>query len=938
MLLLLLFMPFVCMAQIPSLSPTTYNICPNPQTGALEYELSTRIPDILGELDPEFYTVEFFATEADASTAANPLPMQYVWVNQYDNSIYVRVTETATGDFATAILEIGALAPPEAFTPPNLIIYEDDFDGITAFNLEPQLMLISLADNVDVTLYITEEDALNQENPIDVSQPFTNTANPQTIWTVAVNTSSGCAVLSHFDLFVGEGEEPVLSFADIAFKNKLLESDLDSEVATSTIGYNIKIDANDDGEIQVSEAEFVSRLTFNGSDIVSIEGVEGFPNLEWLVFSQTSVTAVEFSEMTSLKLLAFTFSSVTSVDLSMLVSLETLQCPSNHLTSLTNLPPNLTYLDCGNNPLETLDLTGVDKLQDFICYDTALSTLTFADKPYLEGMTIGFAPLTSVHFENLVSLKYVALEYTPVTEIDFSGVPSLEVAEITNNEQLTSINLKNGTLLASPELWKFSANPALAYICVDQDEQELLLDYMELTGLNPDIYMDTFCDGNLLPIEGVISFDAGSNGCASGSALNSFVSVGVTGGSQDGFAFTNNSGAYRFTAAPGNYILTPQFENDWFTAIPEFAAITLVSGDQPSNQDFCLSPNGVHPDVEVVIVPTVPAQPGFDAEYKIVYKNKGNQVLSGQVAFTYDEAVTDFILAAPVTGTASAGYLSWNYAGLTPFESREILVTFNVNGPMETPAVNIGDELGFAVSVSPSEADEVPTDNMFDLKQEVIGSFDPNDIACLEGETVTPDMIGEYLHYNINFENTGTAPATFIVVKDVINPEQFDISTLQVIDASHDMTVKVEGNTVEFRFDAIDLGPLEKGNVLFKVKTLGTLQVNDEVSNYADIFFDYNFPITTNDATSTFQVLGTDGFTQDNSVKVYPNPSKGIVTVSADSTLTSVALYDLQGRLLYTAMPNHTETILNIADRAAGVYFIKVTSEKGSKVEKIIKE
>jgi hypothetical protein len=49
-------------------------------------------------------------------------------------------------------------------------------------------------------------------------------------------------------------------------------------------------------------------------------------------------------------------------------------------------------------------------------------------------------------------------------------------------------------------------------------------------------------------------------------------------------------------------------------------------------------------------------------------------------------------------------------------------------------------------------------------------------------------------------------------------------------------------------------------------------------------------------------------------------------------------LYDIQGRLLQTVLENNTTTVMDLTRRASGVYFLKVTTDKGVKVEKIIRE
>jgi hypothetical protein len=49
-------------------------------------------------------------------------------------------------------------------------------------------------------------------------------------------------------------------------------------------------------------------------------------------------------------------------------------------------------------------------------------------------------------------------------------------------------------------------------------------------------------------------------------------------------------------------------------------------------------------------------------------------------------------------------------------------------------------------------------------------------------------------------------------------------------------------------------------------------------------------------------------------------------------------LYDIQGRLLQSKIINETEAKVDISQRASGMYFIKVTTEAGVKIEKIVKE
>ncbi|MBL0101347.1 MAG: hypothetical protein IPP49_16015 [Saprospiraceae bacterium] len=93
-------------------------------------------------------------------------------------------------------------------------------------------------------------------------------------------------------------------------------------------------------------------------------------------------------------------------------------------------------------------------------------------------------------------------------------------------------------------------------------------------------------------------------------------------------------------------------------------------------------------------------------------------------------------------------------------------------------------------------------------------------------------MIGKYVDYLIRFENTGNYAAENVVVKDIIDTKTFDVSSLQITDASHEVYTRIEGNKVEFIFENINL-PFDDANndgyIAFKIKTLPTLVLGDSL-------------------------------------------------------------------------------------------------------------
>ncbi len=450
--------------------------------------------------------------------------------------------------------------------------------------------------------------------------------------------------------------------------------------------------------------------------------------------------------------------------------------------------------------------------------------------------------------------------------------------------------------------------------------------------------------GNHNTLTGIAIFDADNNGCDVTDVVNPFVRFNINDGTVDGATVTNINGTYNFYTGTGDFVIAPNTENPtWFTFSPNSADFTFLNEENNiSTQNFCIAAVGTHQDVEVVITQLETARPGFNAPYKIVYKNKGNQMVSGTVNLQFDDSRTDLVLATPAADISATNSLSWNYTNLMPFENRSIELTLNINSPVENPGVNSGDILNFIASVTPVVGDDFPSDNQFNYNQTVLGSFDPNDIVCLEGETIAPSEIGKYLHYAVSFENTGNFYAENVVVKIEVDTKKYDINSLQLLNSSDPLSTRISGNVVEFIFKNIKLAEVKgdppvggHGDVLFKIKSKNDLLVGDIVSKKADIYFDYNAPITTTDAETTFASLSNTGFQIDSSISIYPNPANSKINVKANSAIKSMNLYDIQGRIIETFIGNNK--FIDVSNKQNGIYFLKVTTEKGSKVEKIIK-
>jgi hypothetical protein len=694
-------------------------------------------------------------------------------------------------------------------------------------------------------------------------------------------------------------------------------------------------------------------------------------NIESLYCEQSNLTSIDLSRLKDLKFLYLSSNLLNELDLSGLTNLKIVNCSNNYKLKSINLKglKNLEKLDCSNGGTEfkyLYNLSDCAKLNELSCENNSIEDLNIQKNLNLVTLSSRNNHFSSLNLSGLLKLKYVEAGSKYLTSIelngksnietlllDFSNLVTLDLSNCTklttvfcnSNELLTTIFCKNGSV----EWLALNRCFSLKYICCDEEQFKAVDDEIknnQLVGVNYNTYCSFTPGGVYSIIDGNSKLDINNNGYDENDIVYPGLNFNLTNGTDNGNFVSDVSGHYNVPVGYGKYTITPFPENPtYYNFLPEFGTVIFSEGSINSiSQNFSITPNGSHKDLETTILPLIPARPGFDATYKIIFKNKGNQVQSGTVTLDFNDAVLDYVSSVPQIKSQITNKLSWDYIDLKPFETREITLILNVNSPMETPAVNIGDRLSFNVLITPVTDDEKPVDNSFALRQSVVGSFDPNDKTCLEGDVITSSLIGEYVHYLIRFENTGTYPAENIVVKDMIDLSKFDISTLMPTKASHSYVTKIsDGNKVEFIFEKINL-PFDDANndgyIAFKIKTLPTLSVGDSFENEANIYFDYNFPILTNKAVSSFKTLGTQDFEFSKYVKIHPVPANDVLNINLQNTIEikTISIYDILGHLIITIPNAQTVSNIDVSKLKTGNYFLRITSNKGISSIKFIKK
>ncbi|WP_370900922.1 DUF7619 domain-containing protein [Chryseobacterium gossypii] len=790
----------------------------------------------------------------------------------------------------------------------------------------------------------------------------------------------------------------IVNIPDPYFKAKLVSSNTSSHtIAKNLLGVTVSIDANNDGEIQLSEAQnigeltFAGSLTFNMSSITSLEGIKSFTNLKKITASNfAALQSIDLSDMTSLENITVqSNNNLTALDIhgsgAILVKIS-----SN--PNLTNLflqnCTALTNLDCSTNNLQSLNVSGLTALNKITANNNHLTSINLSGLPALYEVNFMFNDLTSLILQNNTALYIINVNFNHIptmavtetpnlqflgiagnnfTSLDFSHFPLLQgivahsndfsVIDVRQNPNLVSLAcsgnpnlhtlyLKNGkNNYETPDSTFFYNCPNLTYICADDFEIPGVMAFVTSQGYTCTV--NSYCSftpgGVNYTIQGDTKYDSNNNGCDVNDLNKAFQKFDITDGTLSGTIVADNSGIHSISVGAGSHTITPVLENPaYFNVSPANFTASFPTQTSPLTQNFCLTANGTHNDLEIIIIPINAARPGFDAKYKILYKNKGTTAQSGTISFNYNDDVMNYVSSSLSPNSQSTGILNWNFSNLLPFEVREINLTFGLNTPVQTPPLNSGDVLHHTVQINSTATDDTPSDNTLVLSQTVVNSFDPNDKTCLEGSTIAQTQVGDYVHYMIRFENTGTANAQNIVVKDIIDTSKFDLSTLVPLSGSHNFIARITNpNTVEFIFENIQL-PFDDahndGYVTFKIKTISTLNPGDSFSNTANIYFDYNAPIVTNTYTTTVQnTLATSEIRDPKTdFSIYPNPVKDILYIKSEKEITKAEIYDISGRIINTTGVKGNS--VNVSELQKGLYIIKLRTPGKVMTQKFIKD
>lgn len=380
-------------------------------------------------------------------------------------------------------------------------------------------------------------------------------------------------------------------------------------------------------------------------------------------------------------------------------------------------------------------------------------------------------------------------------------------------------------------------------------------------------------------------------------------------------AFSDTNGSFSIHADEGTIQITSTVPNDlWQLSTAPAMFDVVLSADIPMVEglDFGYAP--VLDSSAIEIVTTVAPGPcGGTTSLYITYTNTGTRIESGSIYLDLDDA-RNFISSEPIPLSVGTT-IEWQFQDLQHFETRVLHAVVSIPGVDQMNTTLVDEVVIQTTGTDPQE---------FLNTHEVIlaCAYDPNDKNVYpEGYGVMNalDIATEHVEYQIRFQNTGTAPATDVMLRDQLHPA-LDRTDIHVLGYSHPPSeIAVEpGGELVVRFNGIMLPDSSvdatgsQGYIKFRIGLHEGLPHLTTVPNQAGIYFDLNPPIITN--TTGFVLVDCDLWTPE--IMLTPDGS-------LEATVGDEYQWYLNGEILPSAVQHQ------ILQPQQGIYTVAVLSEHG---------
>lgn len=439
-----------------------------------------------------------------------------------------------------------------------------------------------------------------------------------------------------------------------------------------------------------------------------------------------------------------------------------------------------------------------------------------------------------------------------------------------------------------------------------------------------------------------------------------------------GYTFTDANGFYSFQVPTGTYTISEQINAYYPLASCQSNNIsTSVVAATGCNTvvNFANDMNTIHDLHMVTVNSTLPPIPGNNYQQKVIVTNDGTVTESGiQLGYEHDSQIPFANSTLPsfvqLNSIANPEHYSvqTGFPTLSPNASSVMLLNYNTptNIPLGT-TLNFYDTVTDAAPIATNWLlDYTPWNNVNTYQTTVIGSYDPNYKEVSPKGAGTEGYISSAtteFDYTIHFQNEGTYFAQNISVTDQLD-DDLDWTTLKPGYSDYNYTTTVsETGLVTFKFANINLpwknaygDALSSGLINYSIQRKASNPQGTVFTNTADIYFDFNAPITTNTTTNTLDdaLAGVDevpaAIGDAISIELFPVPAKDFITIRINNVshngAATLNIIDLMGNVVLSdeidLSEGSTAVKQNVSNLATGTYLTRVLFDDGSYIVKKI--
>ncbi len=326
---------------------------------------------------------------------------------------------------------------------------------------------------------------------------------------------------------------------------------------------------------------------------------------------------------------------------------------------------------------------------------------------------------------------------------------------------------------------------------------------------------------------------------------------------------------------------------------------------------------------------------------------------AGDVANRYGVSCTNgisgtitFTISGPATYTGTVN-------GTLPISVNGNVLTYTINdfgtsGYSYFPeflvdsTATTADQICLTVSIHAVSPEADTLNNTFTICKPVLSSCDPNEKWCYPSGIT--DTTNHWFYYTIKFQNTGSSEAYNIYLLDTVDAN-LNVSSFDLLALSHPGYVQIlENNVLKFNFSTILLPDSftnessSHGYVQYRIKRKENLPLGTQIRNTAYIYFDYNSAVVTNTTVNTLDD-GTSVANLENKISlfVYPNPFNQRLLIQTNVINGTYSIINISGVVVMKGKLTGEQTSLNTSNLIDGMYFVRIESDKGIAVKKIIK-